>query len=207
MCDRKCLIMHIAVNISQVCFIAELYMFPEVNRHSWDIRNGNVVYISWTYKIPWLSSPPTLHITSPAVLIMSHSGWVFPSSASPKTITFIQAFTLPKINCIIHIVITFKLDYQSLYCIAQNKVVNWLLVAVPSRKYPVLVFNIYWFFYKWLKSVHLKFPSPSCHDTRQVGFGSWGAWSCLYPKRVTDEGPFSFCRFLDISERPFGQAG
>lgn len=46
MCDRKRLITHIAVNISQVCFIAELYVFPEVNRHSWDIRNGSVVYIS-----------------------------------------------------------------------------------------------------------------------------------------------------------------
>lgn len=111
---------------------------------------------------------PILHITSPAVLIKSHSGWVFPSSASPKMITFIRAFILPEINCIIHIVITFKLDYPSIYCMVQNnrngnrwKVVNCLLVAVPSRKYSVLVFNIYWFSCKWLQSLYLKFPSVS----------------------------------------------
>lgn len=102
---------------------------------------------------------------------MSHSGWVFPSSASPKMITFIQAFILPKINCIIHIVMAFKLGYRSLYCVAQNnsngnwrKVGSCLLVAVPSRKHSAPVFDIYWLPYKPLKCLYLKFPSVGHHS-------------------------------------------
>jgi len=45
-------------------------------------------------------------------------------------ITFIQAFILPKINCVTHIVITFKLDYHSVKCVAQNdRNDNWWKVV------------------------------------------------------------------------------